>query len=64
MERRTVKEWRYNDGLDGPGSIPASTTILSSPQRPDVQTDSGAYPASYPMVPGLKRPGRENDHSM
>jgi hypothetical protein len=32
------------------------------------QTGSGAHPASYPMgtggaVPGVKRPGREADHS-
>jgi hypothetical protein len=33
-----------------------------------VQTGSGAHPASYPMgkaalSPGIKRPGRETDHS-
>jgi hypothetical protein len=29
-----------------------------------VQTDSGAYPASYPMGTGRKsRPGRDADHS-
>jgi hypothetical protein len=33
-----------------------------------VQTSSGAYPESYPMstggaFPGVKRPGREADHS-
>jgi hypothetical protein len=33
-----------------------------------VQNGSGAHPASYPMVtggsfPGVKRPGREADHS-
>jgi hypothetical protein len=24
---------------------------------------SGAHPASYPMIPGVKRPGSESDHS-
>jgi len=32
------------------------------------ETGSGAHPASYPMgtgvfIPGIKRPGREDDHS-
>jgi hypothetical protein len=34
-----------------------------------IQTGSGAHPASYPMAikgsfPGVKRPGRETDHSL
>jgi hypothetical protein len=34
----------------------------------NVQTGSGAYPASYPVgtggdFPGVRRPGRETDHS-
>jgi hypothetical protein len=34
-----------------------------------MQRDSGAHPASYPMgtggfSPGVKRPGREADHSL
>jgi hypothetical protein len=55
---------RYNDGLDGLGSIPGSASLFSSPQRPD---RNWAHPASYQMVPatlspGLKRPGH-GDHS-
>jgi hypothetical protein len=28
-----------------------------------VQTGSGIHPTSFPVVPGLKRPGLEADHS-
>jgi hypothetical protein len=29
-----------------------------------IQTGSGAHPASYPMSTGVKRPGRDSDHSL
>jgi hypothetical protein len=56
-------------GLDGQGSIPRrgmgrgiDLSLLHS-----VKTYSGAQPTSYPMstglFPGVKRPGREIDHS-
>ncbi|PNF26249.1 hypothetical protein B7P43_G02656 [Cryptotermes secundus] len=35
--------------------------VFSSPRRPDRL--SGALPSSYPMGTGVKRPGREGDHS-
>jgi len=46
--------------------IPTGDENLSLQHR--VQTDSGAHPASYPICIGalslgLKRPGREADHS-
>jgi hypothetical protein len=60
-----LKFLRISYGLDGPGSIPGNVrfSLLHS-----VQTDSGAYPASYPIgtrgsFPGVKQPGREADHS-
>jgi hypothetical protein len=45
--------------------VPVGSTIFSPPI---VQTGSGAHPASYTMgtggsFPGIKRPGREVDHS-
>jgi hypothetical protein len=56
-------------GLDDRGSrvrLPAGAGNLSL--HHNVQNGSGAHPASYLMVPGalslgLKRPGREADHS-
>jgi hypothetical protein len=56
-------------GLDDRGSrirFPAGAGNFSLHHH--VQTDSGAQPASYPMgtrgsFPGVKRPGREADHS-
>jgi hypothetical protein len=52
-------------GLHGPSRFPAlqNFTLLHS-----VQTESGAHPASYPIAidvlsSGVKRPGREADHS-
>jgi hypothetical protein len=56
-------------GLDGLGvgdRVPVESRIFSSHV---VQTGSGAHPDSYPMgtggavSPGVKRPGREADHS-
>ena len=50
-------------GLDGPGIESQWGTRFSAP----VQTGAGAYPASYTMgtgsFPGVKRPGRDVDHS-
>jgi hypothetical protein len=56
-------------GLDDRGSrirFPVGAGNFSLHHR--VQNGSGAYPASYPMgtkgsFPGVKRPGREADHS-
>jgi hypothetical protein len=56
-------------GLDDRGSrfrFPAGTGNLSLHHR--IQNGSGAHPASYPVgtggsFPGVKRPGREADHS-
>jgi hypothetical protein len=56
-------------GVDDPDSMfrfPAGAGNFSLHNR--VQNDSGAHPASYPVVtrgsfPGLKRPGPEADHS-
>jgi hypothetical protein len=48
-------ENRCSYGLDGPGSIPDSVRIFSSPQRPDQLL--GAHPASYPMGTGASFPG-------
>jgi hypothetical protein len=56
-------------GLDDRGSrvrFPAGTGNFSLHYR--VQNGSEAHPASYPMgtrgsFPGVKRPGREADHS-
>jgi hypothetical protein len=55
-------------GLDNRGvgvQVPVGSRIFSSPCRPD---RSGVHPTSYPMgtggsFPGVKRPGREADHS-
>jgi hypothetical protein len=55
-------------GLDDRGvgvRVPIGSRIFSLHV---VQTGSGAHPASYPMgtrgsSPGVKRPGREADHS-
>jgi hypothetical protein len=46
--------------LDGPGLIPGMASF---------QTGSEAHPASYPVgtgaiSPGVKRQGRESDHSL
>jgi hypothetical protein len=56
-------------GLDDQGSrvrFPAGVVNFSLHHR--VQNGSGAHPASYPVgtrgsLPGVKRPGREADHS-
>jgi hypothetical protein len=56
-------------GMDDWGSrvrFPVGAGNFSLHHR--VQNGSGAHPASYPMVPGalslgVKRPGREADHS-
>jgi hypothetical protein len=58
-----------DNGLDDRGSrvrFPAETGNFSLHHR--VQNGSGAHPASYPTgtrdsFPGVKRPGREADHS-
>jgi hypothetical protein len=52
-------------GLDGPGSIPYSAKFS---HLHNVQTNSGAHSASYPMGTrdsslGVKWQGREADHS-
>jgi hypothetical protein len=55
-------------GLDDRGvgvRVPVESRIFSSPRRP---TGSGAHPSSYPLgtegsFPGVKRPGREAEHS-
>jgi hypothetical protein len=60
---------RYSAGLRAGWSgvrVPVGAWICSHHYR--VQIGSGAHPASYPMgtrgsFPGVKRPGREADHS-
>jgi hypothetical protein len=50
-------------GMDDRGvevRVPVGLRIFTSPSRPDF---SEAHPDSYPMVPGVKRSGREADHS-
>jgi hypothetical protein len=57
---------RYREGLDGPGSIPVSGKIFLfstasrptlGPTQPLIQWATGA------LSPGIKRQGREPDHS-
>jgi hypothetical protein len=51
-------------GLDDRGvgvRVPIGSRIFS---KRSVQTGSGAHPASYPMGTGVKRQGREADHSL
>jgi hypothetical protein len=57
-------------GLDDRGSeVRFPVTAANFPLLHRVQIDSGTHPASYPMSsgrfsPGVKRPGREADHSL
>jgi hypothetical protein len=56
------------ESKDGWSGVQIPAEAGNFPLHYRVQTDSGAYPASYPMVPGArplgaKRPGREDDHS-
>jgi hypothetical protein len=55
-------------GTDGRGfRVPSGAGKFSLHHR--VQSDFGVHPASYPVgtrgsFPGMKRPGRETDHSL
>jgi hypothetical protein len=66
LKQSTRQRSRYSDWLRGRSSSPGrgkNCSILHV-----VETGTGAHPASYPMgagtlSPGVKRPGRESDHS-
>jgi hypothetical protein len=74
IDEKIIFEWisvgiALGYGLEDRGSkvrFPAGTGNFSLHHR--VQNGSGVHPASYPMgtrgsFPGVKRPGREADHS-